>query len=345
MKTGFYFSLLFISALAAHGQKGFSIKEDASRKKAEVLYDGHLLTAYCYFDSTEKPVLFPIKTLSGNTVTRGYPIAPRAGERTDHPHHVGLWLNYESVNGLDFWNNSTAIPQERKHLYGSVKHQKIVSSSAKGDRAELETQSHWVDASGNVLLEETTRFVFTKQGSNNFIIDRFCVLKGVAGEVVFKDVKDGMLGLRLARSLEMPSKQEDKFVDAQGNITAVKKMDNSEVTGMYINREGVKGDDVWGKRSRWACLNGTKDGEKISIVLIDHPANPGYPTYWHARGYGLFAANPLGQKVFSEGKEELNFTLRKQQTANFKYRVVIHSGSTIAAAEIDKLMEDFEKMK
>lgn len=344
MKTGLYFSLLFILTLTAYGQKGFSIRENPSRKKIEVLYDGSLLTAYCYFDSTEKPVLFPIKTLSGNTITRGFPIAPRAGERTDHPHHVGLWFNYESVNGLDFWNNSSAIPQERKHLYGSIRHQKILSSKAKGDRAELQTLSHWIDPAGNVLLEETTRFVFTKQ-DHNFIIDRYCVLKGVADEVLFKDVKDGMLGLRVARSLEMPSKQEDKFVDAQGNITAVKKMDNSDVTGVYVNREGVKGDDVWGKRSRWACLNGTKDGEQISIAMIDHPANPGYPTYWHARGYGLFAANPLGQKVFSEGKEELNFKLRKQQTADFKYRVIIHSGSTITDTEIDALMADFEKMK
>ena len=88
--------------------------ENPEKKKVEVRYDGKLLTAYCYFDSTEKPVLFPIETLSGVTITRGYPVAPRTGERTDHPHHLGLWMNYESVNGLDFWNNSTAIAPETK---------------------------------------------------------------------------------------------------------------------------------------------------------------------------------------------------------------------------------------
>jgi hypothetical protein len=97
----------------AFAQKGFSLKEDASKKKVQILYDGRMLTSYCYFDSTEKPVLFPVKTLSGITVTRGYPVAPREGERTDHPHHLGIWLNYESVNGLDFWNNSTAIAREK----------------------------------------------------------------------------------------------------------------------------------------------------------------------------------------------------------------------------------------
>jgi hypothetical protein len=345
MRTGFcYLFLVCLTFSGAYGQKGFSLKDVPSSKKTELRYDGKLLTAYCYFDSTEKPVLFPIKTLSGNTITRGYPIAPRAGERTDHPHHVGLWLNYESVNGLDFWNNSTAIPQERKHLYGSVKHQKILSSKAKGDKAEIETLSHWVDHTGKVLLEETTRFVFTRQ-ENNFIIDRFCTLKGVADEVLFKDVKDGMLGLRVARQLEMPSKQEDKFVDASGNVTAVKKLDNEGVSGMYVNREGIQGDDTWAKRSVWTSLDGKKDNELISIAMIDHPANIGYPTYWHARGYGLFAANPLGQKIFSEGKEELNFKLLKDQTTNFKYRVIIHHGSTLTATDLDRQAEEFAKIR
>ena len=336
------FCLVSIPLYSSWAQKGFSLVDAPSEKKVKLLYDGRLLTAYCYFDSTEKPVLFPIKTLSGITVTRGFPIAPRAGERTDHPHHVGLWFNYESVNGLDFWNNSQAIAPDRKHLYGSIRHQKILSSKAKPDKAVLETLSHWVDAKGNVLIEETTRFVFTRQGTS-FIIDRSCTLKGVADEVLFKDVKDGMLGLRVTREMEMPSTQEDKFVDAHGNVTAVKKLDNEGVTGMYVNREGVKGDDTWSKRSLWTCLNGKKNGENISIAMIDHPGNPGYPTYWHARGYGLFAANPLGQKVFSGGKEELNFKLLRNQSADFNYRVVIHGGNHLSAADLDRFAEDFAK--
>jgi len=222
MRSGFYLLCFSVLSFFAYGQKGFSLTDNPSKKKVEVLYGGKLLTAYCYFDSTEKPVLFPLKTLSGITVTRGYPIVPRAGERTDHPHHVGLWFNYESVNGLDFWNNSFAIPAERKNLYGSIRHQKVLSSKANKEKAELVTLSNWVDNTGKVLLEETTRFVFSKQG-DNFIIDRFATLKAIADQVDFKDVKDGLLGLRVTRELEMPSKQEDKFVDASGNVTKSKK--------------------------------------------------------------------------------------------------------------------------
>ena len=68
-------------------------------------------------------------------MTQGIPGHPRisyeaqAGEPTDHPHHLGLWFNYENVNGLDFWNNSYAIPADKKHLYGWIKTDRIVEIS------------------------------------------------------------------------------------------------------------------------------------------------------------------------------------------------------------------------
>ena len=339
----YFFILMSLMTTSLYAQNGFTLKNNPTQKKVEVRYNEKLLTAYCYFDSTEKPVLFPINTLSGVTITRGYPVSPKAGERSDHPHHLGLWMNYESVNGLDFWNNSTAIPLDKKSKYGSIRHQKIMSSNSKKDNASLETLSFWVNSDGQVLIEEKTRYVFTKK-DNDFIIDRIATLEAKVPEVIFKDVKDGMLGLRLARQLEQPSNQADKFVDANGNITPVAKMDNEGVSGMYQNQEGLTGDAVWGKRSQWACLQGKKDGETITIQIIDHPKNVGYPTYWHARGYGLFAANPLGQKVFSEGKEELNLTLKQGEKKTFHYRVIVHSGSALTAAELNQRAADFVKI-
>jgi hypothetical protein len=338
--------LLCVMAHTFAQTKGFSLVRQDAKKKVEVWYEGKFVTAYCYFDSTEKPVLYPIKTMSGTTITRGYPVAPRAGERTDHPHHVGLWLNYEGVNGLDFWNNSDAIAADKKPKYGSIRHQRLLGANTQVHKgkpeAKIETLSHWVDNTGKVLLEEITTYIFRVE-NNSLIIDRACTLKARVDQVVFKDVKDGLLGLRVARSLEMPSNQEDSFVDAQGNVTTVKKMDSEGVTGLYINKEGIRGDAAWGKRSVWTVLNGETEGKEISIAMIDHPKNVGYPTYWHARGYGLFAANPLGQKIFSEGKEELSLTLKKGETVNLKYRVVVHEGSTLAAPEIDALANDFAK--
>jgi hypothetical protein len=109
------FILLSLSAIAiAQQSTGFSLVEKKDKKQVDVLFNNKLFTAYCNFDSSRKPVLFPVNTIDGITITRSYPFKLIAGERTDHPHHTGIWLNYESVNGLDFWNNSTAIPVEKE---------------------------------------------------------------------------------------------------------------------------------------------------------------------------------------------------------------------------------------
>ena len=71
--------------------------------------------------------------------------------------------------------------------------------------------------------------------------------------------------------------------------------------------------------------------------------NIGYPTYWHARGYGLFAANTLGWKVFTDGKQELNFSISAGESATFRYRVIVHSGTELSAEEINKIADKFAK--
>jgi hypothetical protein len=161
---------------------------------------------------------------------------------------------------------------------------------------------------------------------------------------LFKDVKDGMFAIRVARELELPSKEKSSFVDDKGNVTEVPPSGN-DVTGMYYSSNGLKGDSVWSTKGKWVMLTGKKDGKDITIGMFDHPSNVGYPAYWHARGYGLFSVNPLGRKIFSNGKEELNFSLQPGQSTTFRYRIVIHSGSSLTNDEMNKISSDFEKVK
>jgi hypothetical protein len=345
MKKIILFSCLLFSLMTfAQSSKGFQFVEKKDEKKIEVLYKGKLLTAYCYFDSVFKPFLFPLVTTDGITVTRGYPIAPRAGERTDHPHHTGMWMNYESVNGLDFWNNSTAIIPAKRNLYGTIRHDKVLSKKASGNQAVLSVSANWFHPDGHVLMKEITEYVFTVK-NGDFIIDRSTTLTAHGEDVVFKDAKDGFFAIRVARELEMPSTQADVFVDAKGNKTSVPQMNNAGVTGMYYSSEGIRGDSVWSSKGRWCMLKGTKDGKQITIGIIDHPSNPGYPAYWHARGYGLFAVNPLGKQIFSNGKETFNFSLHPNASVNFKYRVLIRSGKEMTREEMNKLSDAFGKKK
>jgi len=330
-------------AAVAQQTKGFSFVERKDKKQVDVLFNNKLMTAYCYFDSSRKPFLFPVNTVEGITVTRGYPFKMIAGERTDHPHHTGIWLNYESVNGLDFWNNSTAIAPEKRDHYGTIIHQKITASKLSGDAASLSATAQWVRPDNKVLLNEQTTFNFSVKG-NDFIIDRTTTLTATDTTVIFKDVKDGMFAIRVARELELPSKEKSSFVDDKGNVTQVAPSGN-DVTGMYYSSGGLKGDSVWSSKGNWVMLTGKKDGKDITIGMFDHPSNVGYPAYWHARGYGLFSVNPLGRKIFSNGKEELNFSLQPGQSTTFRYRIVIHSGSSLTKEEMNKFSSDFEKVK
>ena len=298
--------------------------------RVDVTIDGKAFTSYVYERSQKKPSLYPIRTASGKIVTRGYPLDPKPGERTDHPHHVGLWFNYGDVNGLDFWNNSDAIPAARAAQMGTIVHKRVIEATSGKDKGELNVEMDWVDSKGTLLLKENTHFVFQGDAKTR-VIDRITRLTALKEPVVLGDNKEGVLGMRMARSLEQPSNQADFFVDASGKPAATKAVNNDGVSGNYIGSDGKTGDAVWGTRGPWTMLQGKVDSEPVTVAILDHPDNPGYPTRWHARGYGLFAANNLGQKVFDEKEPEAKRTIAPNGSMTFRHRIVILNGTADAA--------------
>lgn len=310
--------------------------------KVDVMVDGKLFTSYIYPDNVKKPVLWPIMSQAGNMLTRSFPMIDKEGDRTDHPHHVGVWLNYGDVNGLDFWNNSEAISAEKRSGYGSIYHKTIEKAKSGKGKATLVTTSDWKSPDNIVMLEEKTSFNFIST-DNARIIDRTTTLTAVIDEVKFTDNKEGMFAIRVARELELPTEKPAKLMDSHGAVTKVEKMDNTFVKGNYRSADGVEGKEVWATRSRWMKLASEINGEAVALVIIDHPANTGYPTYWHARDYGLFAANTLGQKVFSKGKNELNFSLKKGESVTFNYRLVV-AAENLTDDQINKMADEYAKM-
>ena len=317
-----------------------------TKTSVEVSIGGKPFTSYFFpgEDVLKKAVLFPLISAKGTTITRGYPMAPRAGERVDHPHHVGMWLNYEDVNGFDYWNNSTnIIASLQNHKMGTIVHTSIVKQEAKS--GTLVVSADWIDndGKGQKVLQEKTTYVFSGT-SESRTIDRITTLTALADQVLFKDVKDGMFAIRVARQLEIPSNKPDVFTDAHGVETKVPVMDNTGVNGDYWSSEGVKGEAVWSTRAKWMNLHGEMDNHPISVTIFDHPSNVSYPSYWHARGYGLFAVNPLGAKVFSNGKDERNLTLKKGESVTFRYRTLI-SDRLNSKEELDKIQSEFAAVK
>ena len=326
-------SVFFATCLQA--QK-VQFKQVDKEKKVEVFIDNKFFTAFIYPDNMEKQSLYPIIASSGKIITRGYPLQPRPFERTDHPHHVGLWFNFGDVNGLDFWNNSFAIPTAEKPKYGKIAFDKIVSLNSK--LGKLIVSANWIDINKNVLLNEQTSYVFSGKG-NTRIIERITQLTA-KNQVTFTENKEGLLGMRLDRAFEEPATKPEVFLDAKGVETLVPVLNNEGVNGVYRNAEGFKAGEVWGKRSKWVALRAVKEGEDITIVILDHPTNLNYPAWSHARGYGLFASNNIGGRAFDKNSAPIKKVLAAGEQMVFKHKIII--GGDLTDEEINQFANDFK---
>lgn len=336
--------------VATNAGSGVLLLTDENAHRVDVAVDGKPFTSFLWETNQRKPVLYPLVAPDGTTVTRGHPFHTLPGERVDHPHHAGLWFNYGNANGFDFWNNSDAIKPADRAKYGTVRFDRIVSAKS-GATAELVTESTWITgdpATGQTqpILSQITKYVFGKTmlaAQPAFTVDLIVTLKALE-PVVFHDDKEGLLGIRVAHFLESATEKGGIFLDANGKPTQVAAADTAGASGVYHTSEGKVGDAAWGTRGKWCWLTGkTPDGKTESIAILDHTGNPGYPTYWHARGYGLFAANPLGAHIFDPKAPPMNFSIAKGETATFKYRVMVLSGAPTdsdmnqAASSFDRL--------
>lgn len=327
-------------AQQASAQKGVVVIPNESEKEVDILMDGQPFTSYIFdskYDVLKKPTLYPLRAPSGVVITRGYPLETKAGERTDHPHHIGLWFNYGNVDGLDFWNNSSAIPAERAPKMGHIVHTGITETKSGEDAGVLGVTMDWNNHDNKTIMKENARYVFHK-GENRRVIDYIITLTAQDQTVKMPDDKEGVLGIRVTRALELPTKRPIKLTGPDGKPMEVPVLDNTGVTGDYLSSEGVTGEDVWGTRGRWMELTGVVEGHPVTLAILDHPDNVGFPTYWHARPYGLFAANPLGQAIFTNGKKHLNYELPAGQSVTFRYRILILSGK----ASADQMEQEYQ---
>jgi hypothetical protein len=336
----FLASGLIINAQPSGG-KGVKLVRDDEKHKVDVFIDGTFFTSYQYPGNIEKTFLFPVYSPDGSVITRGYPIEPRKGERVDHPHHIGIWFNHGNVNGLDFWNNSSAIPADKKDAYGHIVHQRIAKATS-GKKGTLQVELNWEDNKGNILLRENTQYIFSGD-RNSRTIDHISTLTAINGKVTIGDSKEGMIAIRVDRAFEMPSDESLIFTDDKGNPTTVKATDNIGVTGMYTSANGLKGDAVWGTRNNWVILSGVKNNVKISMAFFDNPVNPGYPAYAHARGYGLFSLNNFGQNSYDPKQEKISYTIENGKSVTLFHRFYVQSGSELTAKEAKKIFEEFSK--
>jgi hypothetical protein len=298
------------------------VKVSQGTDRISIEIDGKPFTDFFTSADLNKPFLHPLRSASGKVVSRYYPMELIEGESRDHPHHRGLWFTHGDVNGVDFWANET-----RGGNKGRVVLKKVDGLKSGKNMGLVSATFDWVGPDGKTLVREARRMVFhadPKLRTIDFDIELIAVEK-----VKFGDTKEGTFAVRLTPSLEEP-----------GRVEPAKR------TGKMISASGDEGEKkVWGTAAPWVDYSGEVGGEALGILIMDHPSNPRHPIRWHARGYGLFSANPFGLAEFVRDKtKDGSVTLEPKQSLRYRFRVVIHPGRT-AEAGIPALWEKYAKTK
>ncbi len=259
--------------------------------------------------SGSKPIIYPVYGPGGQKMTRAYPIETVEGEDRDHPHQRSMWMTFGNVNGVDFWA-ADPINGDKPHFGTKT----VVNASAEGGpvAGTLLSEVEWRDKSDKLVLREENTIVVYAVADQRIMDVSITLTAPPDKAAVFGDTKEGMFGLRVPSVLDTKAKKGGKIVNA----------------------EGVEDDTAWGKSSPWVDYSGIIDGKTVGVAILNHPDSFRYPTHWHVRNYGLFAANPFGYKDFGLGKTG-EHTLEPGKKIRFGYRVIFHDGRADEAGIAD----------
>lgn len=286
------------------GSNGWSI---TSTDPVQVHFNGQLVATYNPGRDEAKPFFYPIIGPTGENMTRHWPQTElKPGEADDHIHHRGAWFGLGNVNGFDFWH----FPGSKKDkVFGRIVHQGLNKTTMNDKQLLFRTRSSWVsDQGGETVCTDVREFVFSHTDSGDLILDSTITIQAGGSDVLIRDDKEGFWAIRVPPTMRLEGEV------AKGGIQ---------------NSKGLSGREAWGKRADWVQYHGpdTK-GNQAGIIIMDHPSNLRHPTWWHARHYGLFTANPFGQGNFEKETEKGagDFTIEKDSSLTFRYRTLFYKG-------------------
>jgi Methane oxygenase PmoA len=303
-------------SLPSHGGEGTGVAVVQTNGVVRVTLNGQSFSEY-RFQDVSRPFLFPILGPDGEHFTRRWPQEDPGGEEKDHPHHRGLWWAHGDANGVDFWS-------ELKDA-GRTVHQSFAALKSGRNEGVISSRNLWVAKDGRNIASDLRTLRFYVPKGPERIVDFEITVTASHGDLTLGDTKEGTMAIRLAESMRLA---QPKGVAGAGHI---------------VNSEGQHDGATWGKRAKWCDYYGPVGGKTVGVAIFDHPGNPRYPTWWHVRDYGLFAANPFGVHDFEKkDKGAGNLTIPAGKSVTFRYRFIFHPGDT-AAAGVDAQFEAWLK--
>ncbi len=272
---------------------------------------GKPFTTYSFDPNISKAFLEPLRDAKGTIVTRTLAVGNEIPPGHEHdkgfePHQRGMYFGHGDINGYSFWIEE-AFKKYYTHStpakYGRMVFRKLDQMKSGPSSGVIRATFDLEGPDRKPFAEETQEYKFSGDADAR-VIDCEFVIRAGKEPVKFGDTKEGTFAVRLNPQLDAPA-------------------------GTMVNSEGKEGESqVWGKRADWVDVDGVVDGDKLGVAVFDSPDSFRHPTYWHARGYGLLAANPFGLSYFyADPKKDGSYTLPAGQSIRFRYRVFIHEGT------------------
>lgn len=312
MKKLLIFAFLLTSmANAADEPKSAAVSFTESEDRLRVEFDGELFTEYRFKDPERFfPAFYPLVGPDGTKMTRRFPFEEGKGEDTDHPHHQSLWFAHSDVNGYTFW----ATKEYKGRKPGYTVHQKFLEKVEGENGGYFVATNNYEAPDGSIVMTDTRKVEFSGTADAR-ILDMTITFHASNGDVSFNDEKDAGMAIRVASDLQVTHRTKIKDKPRKG-------------TGHLLNSEGIRDVKTWGKKARWVHSYGEVDGKNVGVVIMDHPSNLGYPTYWHSRDYGLVTANIYGKHFFekTEDPKAGAVKLPNGEDRTFRWRFVFHKG-------------------
>ena len=304
-------SVLRFASPAARVGESVELVRDGSR--VDVRVGGEAFTTYHFETTVAKPYLAPLRSARGTIVTRQFPmVADSPDEDRDEPHQRAMYFAHGDINGFDFWGEA-AFPRWSDHpasTFGRTVLRNLDDARSGSDAGSLTARFDLVTPAGTIADEiQTYRF---SGDALTRIIDCEFVIRAVHGPVTMGDTKEGTFAVRVVKALDSPP-------------------------GHMVNANGAVGEKgIWGKRSNWVDYSGQVAGEEVGVAIFDHPRNLRAPTFWHARAYGLLAANPFGLKPFTgDRRQDGTYVIAAGTSLVLRYRALIHHGGAQQAGVAD----------
>lgn len=289
-----------------------------------------LATRYHIEKTLPRPFFWPVHAPGGTETTRAWPVGKALeGEKTDHPHHRSVWFCHgdviaeglqlktklKGIEGVDFWTEGKG--------HGNIVCTGVSEPKVEGGKGSVVTTNEWRTTEGDKVLDETRKIVFYNFGKAYLIvldIDLFAS----AYPITFGDTKEGSMAIRVYPQITAAS-GKGKMQNADGKINEKQ---------------------CWGFKSAWCDYSGKVGDNVVGIAILDDPANPS-AACWHARDYGLMAANPFGRAESKfpavKGSKQL-VHLNKGEHLRLRYGVLVHLGDA-SGGQVAEYFERFVKLR